>query len=241
MSTAALEHYPDCYGCGSGNDRGLGLRMTWQDGSAVGEHTIPGHAAGAPGIAHGGYLAALVDEALALIGMAAAGSPTMTAHVEIDYARPTPVERRLHLRGSVERTSGRRLTAVVEGGTVDGPFSFRGQGILIAVATDRWMEPLHRVYRPERIGSAVVLGLHLEDAPNGTWTLRATPHGLTGNQGWDAELDVVYRGPAEHWHDLSRRRRTLDEVAAHPEVRLDGDTAALRRLVDCLDFPGEAP
>jgi acyl-coenzyme A thioesterase PaaI-like protein len=239
MSTA-LEHYPGCYGCGSGNARGLGLRMTWQDGGAMGEHTVPGHAVGAPGIAHGGYLAALVDEALALIGSSVAGGPIMSARVEVDYPRPTPVERPLRLRGGVERTSGRRLTVVVQGGAVDGPVSFRGRGVLVAISTDRWMEPLRRVYRPERIGSGVVLGLDLVDVPNGTWTIRATPHGITGDQGRTGEPTVVYRGPAELWHDLSRRRRDLDEVAVHPAVRLDGDTAALRRLVDCLEFPEEA-
>ncbi|WP_424217323.1 PaaI family thioesterase (plasmid) [Streptomyces sp. BI20] len=239
MSTDPLEHYPGCYGCGTANERGLGLRLTWDEEHGTARYTVPAHAEGAPGIAHGGHLAALVDEAMALIGTAAWDGPTMTARLEVRYLRPTPVGEPLFLRGRVEERTGRVLRTLVEGGVADGPVTFRASGTLIGVPADRWLAPLAAVYRPAEIGAGIVLGLELLDASPSRWTIRATPEGITGDRGSaDAAdtADVVYRGPAGPWHDLSRHRRDLDEVLAEDGVRISGDTTALRRLLAALAF-----
>lgn len=237
MTAPLLEHYPGCYGCGTGNDRGLGLRLAWDGSQAAGECVIPGYGEGAPDIAHGGYVAAIADEAVALIGLAAAGGPTMTAHLEIDYLRPTPTRQALLIRGRAQDVSAQRMTAVVEGADADGAVCFRARGRLVVVAADRWLRPLQQVYRAEPDGPDITLGLDLVDVSPGQWTIRATATGLTGQLGLDRQPGVVvYQGPAGLWHDLSRRRRGFDEVIACPEVRIDGEASALRRLVSRLHF-----
>ena len=40
MSGPLLEHYPGCYGCGTGNSRGLGLRMTWHQDTGTAECVV---------------------------------------------------------------------------------------------------------------------------------------------------------------------------------------------------------
>lgn len=239
MTEPFMEHYPGCFGCGSANDRGLRLRMRWGDGRATGECVIPRHGEGAPDIAHGGYVAAIVDEAMALIGLAVAEGPTMTARLEIDYLRPTPTNQPVTLRGWAEEVSGRRILAVLEGSGPDAKISFRARGRLMIVATDRWLRPLQDAYLPDPGYPSITLGLELLDAVPRQWTIHATSSGLTGERGLEAQPTVVYRGPAGHWHDLSRGRRSFDDVTSCPDVRVDGDISALRALVDRLDFAEE--
>jgi uncharacterized protein (TIGR00369 family) len=240
MTSAPLQHYPGCFGCGSANHRGLGLRMTWQDGWGTAEYVVPQYGEGAPDIAHGGVVAALADETMALVSMAAATQPTMTAQLQIEYLRPTPSGRPLSIRGRVEQDSGRKMTVLVEGSDPHGNVCFRARGIAIKVATTRWLVTLQEAYRTEMIGVPVVLGLDLVDLSPGQWTIRATPDGITGQPGLDPEPTVVFHGPAELWHDLSRRRKDFDDVVTATDVRIDGDAAALRRMVGCLDFAGDA-
>jgi acyl-CoA thioesterase FadM len=236
MTGPFLEHYPGCYGCGTANDRGIGLQLTWDDGQAVGECVIPAYGEGAPDIAHGGYVAAIADEAVALVGLAAAGGPTMTARLEIDYLRPTPTKQPLLIRGRAEDVSGQRMTAVIEAFAGEDEMCFRARGRLAIVAADRWLRPLQKVYQVEPDGPDITLGLDLADVSPGQWTIRATAGGLTGRLGLEEPATVVYRGPAGIWHDLSRQRRGFDEVTACPDVHIDGDASALRRLVSRLHF-----
>ena len=63
---------------------------------------------GAPGCAHGGFVAAVFDEAL---GMACifSGSPGMTASITIDYRKPTPIETPLRIEARLDRMEGRKI------------------------------------------------------------------------------------------------------------------------------------
>jgi len=63
---------------------------------------------GAPGILHGGFLAAAFDE---ILGMATvfSGGPGMTRELSVRYLRPTPIDVDLEFEGRFDRAEGRRI------------------------------------------------------------------------------------------------------------------------------------
>ncbi len=63
---------------------------------------------GAPGCVHGGFVAAIFDEAL---GMACSfsGTPGMTGSITIDYRKPTPVLTALRIEARMDRIDGRKI------------------------------------------------------------------------------------------------------------------------------------
>jgi acyl-coenzyme A thioesterase PaaI-like protein len=64
---------------------------------------------GAPGCVHGGFVAALFDEAL---GMACifSGKPGMTAWIKVSYRKPTPIETPLRLVARMDSIEGRKIS-----------------------------------------------------------------------------------------------------------------------------------
>ena len=65
---------------------------------------------GPPGCVHGGYVAAVFDELLGAT-QSMSGTQGMTAHLGIDYRRPTPLHRPLRLEGWLHEHSGRKIWA----------------------------------------------------------------------------------------------------------------------------------
>ena len=63
---------------------------------------------GAPGLLHGGFLAAAIDE---LMGVATvlSGGPGMTRELTVRYLRPTPIDVELCFTAGLDRVEGRRL------------------------------------------------------------------------------------------------------------------------------------
>ena len=63
---------------------------------------------GAPGIVHGGFVAAVLDE---LLGMVAAmsGTVAMTGEFTVRYRAPTPLNEPLRIEARLDRRSGRRI------------------------------------------------------------------------------------------------------------------------------------
>jgi acyl-coenzyme A thioesterase PaaI-like protein len=68
---------------------------------------------GPPGCVHGGYVAAVFDEVLGA-AQSLSGTEGMTAHLEVDYRTPTPLGRRLDIRGWVISREGRKIWAGAE-------------------------------------------------------------------------------------------------------------------------------
>jgi acyl-coenzyme A thioesterase PaaI-like protein len=87
---------------------------------------------GAPGRAHGGWVAALLDHA---VGRAAAlsGSSAMTVSLTVDYRKGTPFNTPLDIEGRYLRKEGRKIytTAAIR---ADGEVTAEASAILVAVS-----------------------------------------------------------------------------------------------------------
>jgi acyl-coenzyme A thioesterase PaaI-like protein len=89
------------------------LRRDMEARRVTGEVTFDAAFEGAPGIVHGGFVAALLDEAL---GMATifSGSTGMTVELVTRYRRHTPVSTPLRLAAWLVSTEGRRIRTAGE-------------------------------------------------------------------------------------------------------------------------------
>lgn len=97
-----------CFGCQSRASCRLGVnsfRPSDAD-SWVAELTCPADQASGPDIAHGGWVASVLDEVVGLACVEAAGLLAVTAQLHLDYHRPTPVDRPLRITARVDGHTG---------------------------------------------------------------------------------------------------------------------------------------
>lgn len=125
MGDAALQElmpHKTCFGCGTENSRGLGLKTYWngEEGVCIFE-PLP-YMIAAPGVVNGGIIATLIDchcvsTAMAHLyqveGRAFGSGPgiwCVTASLHVDYRRPTPSDQPIELRARVTGEDQGRLT-----------------------------------------------------------------------------------------------------------------------------------
>lgn len=99
----------ECFGCGPAHEIGLRVRCFRGDGEVLSPIVVPARLAGPPGAAHGGIVAAYLDEVLAGAALAHSGRIHVTGELTVRYVRPTPVGRPLWGRGRATRDGGRYL------------------------------------------------------------------------------------------------------------------------------------
>ena len=97
--------YSPVTGVGSGS--GPNLVMTRHDCEVVAEATLGLAYEGPPSYLHGGMSALFMDQLLGSAAIAA-GLWGMTAHLELDYRRPVPLETPLRMRARVTENVGRK-------------------------------------------------------------------------------------------------------------------------------------
>jgi acyl-coenzyme A thioesterase PaaI-like protein len=148
------DHYPDelsyCYGCGLRNEHGLQLKSYWDGEETVATfHPKPYHIA-IPGYVYGGLIASIID--CHGTGTAAAASyrkegremgadPPLrfvTASLQVEYLRPTPLGVPLEIRGRVKEVKGRK---VVVSATVSAEGEVCARGQVVAVQMPGHMMP----------------------------------------------------------------------------------------------------
>jgi uncharacterized protein (TIGR00369 family) len=114
------DHYPFCFGCGLGTG---GLEFEWRfaGDQLEADFTIPERFQGAPGMAHGGIVATLLDEACGQIVVPVL-SPAVTSRIEVRYLAPVPVEEPVrvsaHLVDADERRASSEATLIDGSGLV---------------------------------------------------------------------------------------------------------------------------
>ena len=106
---ASLDANPfhDCFGCGAGHPTGLRVRCYRTDDGVISPVLVPKQYAGPPGAAHGGIVAAYLDEILAGTVLRATGRSGVTGELTIRYRRPVLTERALLGRGRLVEDRGR--------------------------------------------------------------------------------------------------------------------------------------
>lgn len=105
-----------CFGCGPLNEDGLRLKFEPGPDGSVAEYQVPERFQSWAGMAHGGVVALMLDEA---VGWAAwhAGHPGVTGRLQVAYRRPLKLGERVRIVGKVEnvRRNLVHVTAVVKG------------------------------------------------------------------------------------------------------------------------------
>jgi uncharacterized protein (TIGR00369 family) len=103
------DHYPFCFGCGLGTG---GLEFDWRlDGDQLDADVVVAERfQGAPGMAHGGIVAALLDEACGQV-VGPVLSPAVTSRLEVRYLAPVPVEEPIRVSAHLVEADERRATA----------------------------------------------------------------------------------------------------------------------------------
>ena len=124
-SQAFQDHYPDelsyCYGCGRLNEHGLQLKSTWDGDETVATYLPKPYHIAIPGYVYGGLVASLIDchatgtasaAAYRAAGREMGTEPALrfvTASLQVEYLRPTPLGVPLEVRGQVEEIKGRKV------------------------------------------------------------------------------------------------------------------------------------
>ncbi|OGO50923.1 MAG: hypothetical protein A2148_02175 [Chloroflexi bacterium RBG_16_68_14] len=137
-----------CFGCGSENPRGLGMRFRLEGDRAVAEFTAPPDLQGYPGHVHGGGVATMLDEAMgwAVYGR---GIWAMTARLTMRFRRSAPLGEPLTASGWVTRDRGRFLELRSELRSRRGVLLAEAEGIFVRVS-GRQAEELRRLYEGSR-------------------------------------------------------------------------------------------
>ena len=151
---AFQDYYPDdlsyCYGCGRLNDKGHQLKSHWDGDETVAYFTPEDYHIAIPGYVYGGLIASLID--CHGTGTAAAAAyresgremdtdPPMrfvTASLQVNYRKPTPLGVKLEIRGRVREIKGRKVVTEI---TLSAGGKVCADGTVIAVQLPDDMVP----------------------------------------------------------------------------------------------------
>lgn len=132
---AAPESLPashHCFVCGRDNPNGLRLRFEQRAGTVSTTCRLDGSYNGFTDRAHGGIVAALLDEAMGWATALANRRFTYTAELAVRYRTPVPLDAELRVEGWIERRT-RRLTFA------EGRLSTEDGALVLATATAKFM------------------------------------------------------------------------------------------------------
>ena len=143
---AFQDYYPDelsyCYGCGRLNEHGLQIKSYWDGAETVAIFQPKPYHMAIPGYVYGGLIASLIDchgtgtasaAAYRKEGREMGTDPPLrfvTASLQVEYLRPTPLGVPLEVRGKVIELKGRKVmvSATV---SAEGQVCARGQVLAV--------------------------------------------------------------------------------------------------------------
>ena len=140
------DYYPDdlsyCYGCGRLNEHGHQIKSFWDGDETISHYTPKPYHIAIPGFVYGGLIASLVDchgtGTAALASYRAEGREPgseppfrfVTASLQVDYLKPTPLNIELELRGKVIEIKARKVISEI---TVSANGEITARGRVVAV------------------------------------------------------------------------------------------------------------
>jgi len=128
--------FPDSIVTGKANPMGLAATIGREGDEAVLRTTLGPAFEGAPGRAHGGTVAALLDEVMGFV-LSIYATPAYTGRLTVTYRAPTPIGVALEMRARLRSRHGRKLR--IEAHALHGTSVIaQGEGLFIAVDPERF-------------------------------------------------------------------------------------------------------
>jgi len=145
------DYYPDelsyCYGCGRLNEHGHHIQSFWDGDETIPHFTPEFYHIAIPGYVYGGLLASLIDchgtGTAALVSYRAEEREPgteppfrfVTASLQVDYLKPTPLGPELELRGKILEQKGRKVISEITV-SVKGEITVRGKVVAVQMPDD---------------------------------------------------------------------------------------------------------
>ncbi|MFI1917481.1 PaaI family thioesterase [Nocardia sp. NPDC020380] len=129
-------HHPGCFGCGSSNPASPRIVFERRGDLVRGVFTMDLRHQGAPGVAHGGIVAAALDEASGAV-LIPLQQPAVTVKLEVDFRSPARLDAELTVTSSLTAREGRKFfidTVLTDGDTVIAT----GRAIFVAVSPEHF-------------------------------------------------------------------------------------------------------
>ena len=130
-------HTPTCMGCGPENPSGLRLAVYRQRDEVYADVTFDERHIGAPGLAHGGAIAAACDDLLGFT-LWIAGTPAVTRNLAVEYLAPVPLHQTHRISARISARRRRALHVHGEGVGEDGITRFTATAVFIAVEPEHF-------------------------------------------------------------------------------------------------------
>lgn len=127
-----------CMGCGSDAPAGYHLVVYQHDDGVRADYTFTQAHAGAPGLAHGGAVAAVCDDLLGHL-LHLRKVPGVTRNLTIDYLKPVVLGERHRLTARIESVEGRKLWGTCTAAGEDERPRFRARALFIQVALEHFL------------------------------------------------------------------------------------------------------
>jgi acyl-coenzyme A thioesterase PaaI-like protein len=259
-----LHHYPRCYGCGAANSSGLKLTGEWNGSEGVITHVPPDSAEGGPGVVHGGYVAALADEAMALVASQVSGYPAMTRRIELDFRAPTLTGLPLVIRVWVDQDRSRALILGLRGQQGEPERTcFEAKGVYIKVEASVWA---HQMVASNRTDEKLELGggdpsnyfqwqlrgltsvfdpgeslremrvvVVVSDVVPPEWTITVSQSGVDARQGISEPYDAMLECTFDQWRELAHDRSLrVSALADAGDLVVGGDISAAEEFFALL-------
>ncbi len=120
------EDFSHCFGCGTLNGHGHQIKSYWENDTSICRFRPEPYHTAIPGYVYGGLIASLIDchstgtGAAALYAEQVEENPDcsyprcVTASLNVQYLKPTPIDCELLLRGRVVNIEGRKVIVSVD-------------------------------------------------------------------------------------------------------------------------------
>jgi acyl-coenzyme A thioesterase PaaI-like protein len=130
-------HVPWCYGCGPENEHGLQLRARLEGDLVVADLHLAAQFEGGPGVAHGGALAAFMDDLMGFVPVAHS-APAVTARLEVEFRRPVLLDGTLRAEAWLCERDGRKLWAEGIARDADGQVFVESRALYLTVGLEHF-------------------------------------------------------------------------------------------------------
>jgi acyl-coenzyme A thioesterase PaaI-like protein len=118
-----LSHHDLCFGCGQANLFGLQLELERrEEGGVAGRFFVKQDHQGPPGFAHGGVIAAALDEAMSLL-LHGTGTFALTGRLEVELRAPAAIGTFVEVGADVAEAEGRTVVVTANATGDDGPIA----------------------------------------------------------------------------------------------------------------------